>query len=152
MGLGHSLPFTVITLVLLYCSTSCYKTKTIKSLDRMHHSTRGQKSTCSGRDKHRRSSGHVGVLLVKVLLELGKFVQVPVFLPEPLSGVPKLSSATSTAAATSTKTRTSTITAAGETKGARESTNSRRHKVEEQRKNAGILCPPPHGEKPTKLG
>lgn len=60
------------------------------------------------RSSYKWSTGHIWVLLVEVLLKLWKLVKVPVFLPQPLAWIAKLSyrRPTSTASTTtSTKTR-----------------------------------------------
>lgn len=108
MGLGQSLPLTVIILTRRYCSISCYKTEGIKHTwpaeSRKHFVT----NTCKGGacthyvtphvDTYHRPPGHIGMLLIEILLKLGQLVQVPVFLPKPVPGVAELSSATSTVA------------------------------------------------------
>lgn len=99
MGFGQSLPLTVMTFDLLYCSTSCCKTRTINTLQQ-HVSVEHVHRCCiTSTGSYRRPPGDVRVLLVEVLLELGELVQVPVFLPKPVSGVAELSAATTAAAA-----------------------------------------------------
>lgn len=50
------------------------------------------------------------MLLIKVLLKLWELVQVPLFLPQPISGIAELA-ATSAAATVSTKARTAAVAA-----------------------------------------